>query len=73
MCYSCEIVLWDILVLLAIVLLVLWVLSLTHVIFVNMGPLLHVFLAVGILFLLVWLFIRCCRGGRRRSGRTIVV
>ncbi|KAJ3042127.1 hypothetical protein HK097_002114 [Rhizophlyctis rosea] len=72
MCYTVEFVLWDILVVLAVVLLILWILSLTHIIFVNLGPLLHIFLVVGILFLLVWLFIRCCRRGGRTRSRHVV-
>ena len=71
MCYSIETVLWDLLVIVAVVLLVLWILSLTGVILVNTGPVIHVFIALAILFAIVWLFVRFCYKrpvGSRRQG-----
>ncbi|KAI8907738.1 hypothetical protein DFJ77DRAFT_513837 [Powellomyces hirtus] len=76
MCQSLEIVLWDILVVIGLVLLIIWILALANVFIVATGPIIHVFLAVAILFIAVWIFVRCCnccRGGRYGKRRTVVV
>ncbi|KAJ3012606.1 hypothetical protein HKX48_006191 [Thoreauomyces humboldtii] len=76
MCQCLEVVLWDLLVVIAIILFVLWILTLTHTILVNTGPLKHLFVAVAACFLLVWIFVRCCnccRGGRYGKRRTVIV
>lgn len=92
MCYDVQAVLWDVLVVIAVVLLILWILSLTgvsiifpvplenlkknnpiQVIFVHTGPIIHVFIALAILFAIVWLFVRFCYKGRVTTRRGTIV
>ncbi|KAI8826948.1 uncharacterized protein EV422DRAFT_502668 [Fimicolochytrium jonesii] len=56
MCAGLEIILWDILVLIAIVLIVIWILGFFHVVTIASAPLIHVFIIVGVLFLITWVF-----------------
>ena len=75
MCAGIEFVLWDILVVLAVILLILWILSLAGVILVNIGPILHIFIVLAIIFLVVWLVVRIFgyRGGRWGRRTPVIV
>ncbi|KAJ3140560.1 hypothetical protein HDU90_007860 [Geranomyces variabilis] len=54
MCYGIEVLLWDILVVIGLILLVIWILDIAHVWNVATGPWKHAFLVVGVLFLIMW-------------------
>ncbi|KAJ3172032.1 hypothetical protein HDU88_006844 [Geranomyces variabilis] len=70
-----ELVVWDLLVIVGLILLVLWILSLAHVFLVNTGPIKHIFVVLAVIFLILWVLVRCCgvgRGGRKRRGGAVV-
>ncbi|KAI8589202.1 hypothetical protein BDZ88DRAFT_152424 [Geranomyces variabilis] len=68
-----ELVVWDLLVVVGLILLVLWILSLAHVFLVNTGPIKHIFVVLAVIFLVLWVLVRCCGcGGRKRGNRNIV-
>ncbi|KAI8589201.1 hypothetical protein BDZ88DRAFT_418688 [Geranomyces variabilis] len=103
MCYGIEVLLWDILVVIGLILLVIWILDIAHgkpaaphsrfsahclsflesnlslflfclaVWNVATGPWKHAFLVVGVLFLIMWVLVRCCCGGRRKGRRNAVI
>ncbi|KAJ3175274.1 hypothetical protein HDU87_006356 [Geranomyces variabilis] len=76
MCYGIEVLLWDILVVIGLILLVIWILDIANVWNVATGPWKHAFLVVGVLFLIMWVLVRCCgccTGGRRKRRNAVIV
>ncbi|KAK3842394.1 MAG: hypothetical protein J3R72DRAFT_442954 [Linnemannia gamsii] len=76
MCGIIEVVAWDGLIIVGLILLVLWILSLANVIHIQTAGLEHIFIALAVVFIVAWIFVRfcyrrrCCGG---RGGRTVVV
>ncbi|KAJ3175273.1 hypothetical protein HDU87_006355 [Geranomyces variabilis] len=68
-----ELVVWDLLVVVGLILLILWILSLAHVFLVNTGPIKHIFVVLAVLFLALWVLVRCCGCGGRKRGRNNIV
>ncbi|KAJ3039588.1 hypothetical protein HDV00_012045 [Rhizophlyctis rosea] len=66
-------VIFDIFLLLALILLVLWVLAVAKIIFAVAGPIIHILLAIGVLFIAVWIVLRLCCGGRYSRRRSTAV
>ncbi|OZJ04456.1 hypothetical protein BZG36_02785 [Bifiguratus adelaidae] len=71
MCYGIEVVAWDCLLLVGVILLVVWILGLVGIYTIPTGGLFHIFIALAIIFIIAWLFVRCCYG--RRSVRRAYV
>ncbi|KAI8579610.1 hypothetical protein K450DRAFT_271915 [Umbelopsis ramanniana AG] len=76
MCYGIEVIAWDLLVVVAIIMLIVWILGLVHVYTIPTGGLFHIFIVLAVIFLIAWIFVRCCGCGgryrRRRAGGPIV-
>ncbi|KAK3814702.1 MAG: hypothetical protein JOS17DRAFT_795284 [Linnemannia elongata] len=62
MCGTIAVVAWDGLIIVGIILLILWILSLTNVIHIQ---------TAAVVFIIAWIFCRFCY--HRRRGRTVVV
>ncbi|KAL1916723.1 uncharacterized protein VTP21DRAFT_5427 [Calcarisporiella thermophila] len=71
MCTSIAFAAWDGLVVVALILFVVWILGLAHVYTIPTHGLVHVFIALAIIFVIAWIFMRCC--GRRRTAQPAVV
>lgn len=70
MCYGIEVIAWDLLVVVAIIMLIVWILGLVHVYTIPTGGLFHIFIVLAVIFLIAWIFVRCCGcGGRYRRRR----
>ncbi|KAI8346696.1 hypothetical protein B0O80DRAFT_467505 [Mortierella sp. GBAus27b] len=73
MCGSIELAAWDGLIVVGLILLVLWILGLAGVIHVgSTSGLKHIFIALAVIFIVAWIFTRCCCGRRRARGGVIV-
>jgi hypothetical protein len=76
MCYGIEVIAWDLLVIVAIILFIVWILGIVHIYTIPTGGLFHIFIVLAAIFLIAWLFVRCCGCGgryrRRRAGGPIV-
>ncbi|KAF9167016.1 hypothetical protein DFQ26_006151 [Actinomortierella ambigua] len=72
MCGTIELVAWDGLIVVGVILLVLYILSLVDIIHIQTAGLKHLFLVFLIIFLIAWIFMRCCYGRRRRRGGVVV-
>lgn len=70
MCYGIEVVAWDLLIVVAVIMLIVWILGLVHIYTIPTGGLFHIFIVLAIIFLIAWVFVRCfgC-GGRYRRRR----
>ncbi|KAG0238662.1 hypothetical protein BGW41_008136 [Actinomortierella wolfii] len=73
MCGTIELVAWDGLIIVGVILLILYILALTDVIHVQTSGLKHLFLVFLIIFIIAWVFMRCCYGRRRRARGGVVV
>ncbi|KAF9986945.1 hypothetical protein BGZ75_001225 [Mortierella antarctica] len=59
----------DGLIVVGLILLVIWILGLANVIHIgSTSGLKHIFVVLAAVFIIAWIFTRCCRG-RRRGGR----
>ncbi|KAF9346737.1 hypothetical protein BGX26_001748 [Mortierella sp. AD094] len=76
MCGTIEYLAWDGLVIVGFILLVIWILGMAGAIHVgSTAGLKHIFLILAIIFIIAWIFARCCCGRRRRvrgGGATVV-
>ncbi|KAF8935401.1 hypothetical protein BGZ47_009970 [Haplosporangium gracile] len=75
MCGTIECVAWDGLVVVGLILLIIWILGMANVIHVgNTSGLKHIFIALAVIFIIAWIFTRCCCGRRRgvRRGGAVV-
>ncbi|KAF9956950.1 hypothetical protein BGZ72_002320 [Mortierella alpina] len=75
MCASLELAAWDGLVVVGLILLVIWILGLANVIHIgNTSGLKHIFIVLAVVFIIAWIFTRCCYGRRRgrRGGAAVV-
>ncbi|KAF9913235.1 hypothetical protein BX616_010120 [Lobosporangium transversale] len=74
MCGTIEWVAWDGLIIVGLILLIIWILGLANVIHIgNTSGLKHIFIALAVVFIIAWLFTRCCYGRRRRARGGVVV
>ncbi|KAI1314637.1 hypothetical protein EDD11_001936 [Mortierella claussenii] len=74
MCGFVELVAWDGLIVVGVILIIIWILALTNVIHIQTSGLEHIFIALAVVFIIAWIFTRFCYGrhyGNRR--RTTVV
>ncbi|KAF9908175.1 hypothetical protein EC991_010196 [Linnemannia zychae] len=73
MCGTIACVAWDGLVIVGLILLIIWILSMANVIHVgNTAGLKHIFIVLAVVFIIAWIFTRCC-GARRRGTRRAIV
>ncbi|KAF9204531.1 hypothetical protein BGZ59_000990 [Podila verticillata] len=72
MCGTIELVAFDGLIVVGVILFILWILALTNVIYIQRAGLEYIFLVLAIIFVIAWVFVRCCHGSRR-VGRSAVV
>ncbi|KAF9354694.1 hypothetical protein BGX34_010853 [Mortierella sp. NVP85] len=74
MCGTIEWVAWDGLVIVGLILLVIWILGLAGVIHVgSTAGLKHIFIILAVIFIVAWLFTRCCYHRRRTTRRGVIV
>ncbi|CAO3571913.1 unnamed protein product [Mortierella alpina] len=72
MCGTIACIAWDGLVIVGLILLILWILAITNVIHVgSTSGLKHIFIILAVIFIIAWVFTRCCYS-RRRRNRAIV-
>ncbi|KAF9148867.1 hypothetical protein BG015_009384 [Linnemannia schmuckeri] len=74
MCGTIECVAWDGLVIVGLILLIIWILGMANVIHVgNTTGLKHIFIVLAVVFIIAWIFTRCCgrRRGVRRGGAVV--
>ncbi|KAF9130376.1 hypothetical protein BGW39_003125 [Mortierella sp. 14UC] len=70
MCGTIECVAWDGLVIVGLILLIIWILGMANVIHVgNTAGLKHIFIILAVVFIIAWIFTRCCCGRRRTARR----
>ncbi|KAF9134603.1 hypothetical protein BGX30_011819 [Mortierella sp. GBA39] len=70
MCGAIECVAWDGLIVVGLILLIIWILGMANVIHIgNTSGLKHIFIILAIVFIIAWIFTRCCCGRRRRGNR----
>ncbi|KAG0016540.1 hypothetical protein BGZ82_001025 [Podila clonocystis] len=73
MCGTIACVAWDGLIIVGLILLVIWILALLDVVHIANGGLKHIFIILAVIFIIAWIFTRCCYGRRRHGrGRAIV-
>ncbi|KAF9084880.1 hypothetical protein BGX29_010714 [Mortierella sp. GBA35] len=73
MCGTIKCVAWDGLVIVGLIFLIVWILSMAGVITIgSTAGLKHIFIILAIIFIVAWIFTRCC-GSRRRGRRGEVV
>ncbi|KAF8964447.1 hypothetical protein BGZ46_000786 [Entomortierella lignicola] len=76
MCGTIECVAWDGLVVVGIILLIIWILGMAGAIHIgDTSGLKHIFIVLAVIFVIAWIFTRCCCGRRRRgiNGGGVVV
>ncbi|KAG0041732.1 hypothetical protein BGZ83_001394 [Gryganskiella cystojenkinii] len=68
MCGTIKCVAWDGLVVVGLILLIIWILGLAGVVHIgNTSGLKHIFIVLAVVFIIAWIFTRCCCGSRRRG------
>ncbi|KAI1318594.1 hypothetical protein EDD11_006285 [Mortierella claussenii] len=75
MCGTIECVAWDGLIVVGLILLIVWILGLAGVITIgSTAGLKHIFIVLAVIFIIAWIFTRCCYGRRRgvRGGGVVV-
>ncbi|RUS22733.1 hypothetical protein BC938DRAFT_475202 [Jimgerdemannia flammicorona] len=70
-CGTIEVVAWDLLVIVAIILLIVWILGLVGIYTIPTGGLFHIFIILAVIFLIAWIFVRCCYRRGRRSAAVV--
>ncbi|KAG0311094.1 hypothetical protein BGZ99_010399 [Dissophora globulifera] len=74
MCGTIECVAWDGLIIVGLILLIVWILGVAGVVTIgSTSGLKHIFIVLAIIFIIAWIFTRCCYGRRRRGTRGGVV
>ncbi|GJJ71342.1 hypothetical protein EMPS_03692 [Entomortierella parvispora] len=71
MCLAIELVAYDGLMVIGLILLIVWILAMTDVIYIRTYGLEHIFVALAAVFIIAWIFTRCCCN--RRRGVPVIV
>ncbi|KAI8595435.1 hypothetical protein EDD21DRAFT_448628 [Dissophora ornata] len=66
MCSTIQVVAYDGLIIVGLILLIVWVLAMVDVVHIQTHGLKHVFVILAAVFVIAWIFSRCCC---RRSPR----